>query len=103
MDRYSGAPFLKLLDCFVLDAIGALDEQQLETLQRMESKLAGVYAQEGKWQDIVAAQLDFPQSMPEQIREIWKRNLLSAQQRGLTLDPREFAIAFVDQNFPREG
>lgn len=100
MDRYSGKPFLRLLECYVLDAIGQLDDGQRQTLRRMEPKLTDVYRMNGTWLDIVSAQMDFPESLPAQIREIWEKNLASARARGAAIDPNEFAVVFVDQNFP---
>lgn len=100
MDRYAGKPFLRLLECYVLFAIGQLDERQQETLQRMEPKLADVYNVSGTWLDIVSSQMVFPETLPQQIREIWESNLVKAHERGSPVDPNEFAMAFVDQNFP---
>ena len=99
-DRYSGKPFLRLLECYVLDAIGALDEQQRTVLQRMEPKLMNVYGRSGSWSEIVAAEMEFPPSLPMHIRQIWTQNIEAAKSRGLRCDPNEFALAFVDQNFP---
>ena len=100
MDRYAGKPFLKLLECYVLSAIGQLDERQQETLQRMEPKLADVYNLGGTWLDIVSSQMAFPETLPQQIREVWESNLAKAHERGSPVEPNEFAMAFVDQNFP---
>ena len=100
MDRYSGKPFLRLLECYVLDAIGQLDDAQRQALRRMEPKLADVYRMNGSWVDIVNAQMDFPESLPAQIRAIWEKNLVSARARGVAVNPNEFAVVFVDQNFP---
>jgi hypothetical protein len=100
VDRYSGKPFLRLLECYVLDAIGQLDDRQRETLQRMEPKLSDAYGMNGTWLDIVNAQMDFPKSLPAQIRKAWEKTLTLARQRGTPIDPNEFAMAFIDQNFP---
>ena len=99
-DRYAGRPFLRLLECYVLDALGELDDAQRETLRRMEPKLTAVYGTPGSWRDVVAAQMEFPASLPDQIREIWTRNVEAARSRGQTAIPEDFARAFVDQNFP---
>src|SRR5215210_270705 len=93
MDRYSGKPFLRLLECYVLDSIGQLDASQRETLQRMEPKLANTYAMNGTWLDIVNAQMDFPKSLPAQI-QVWQKNLTLARERDASIDPNEFAMAF---------
>lgn len=99
MDRYAGKPFLRLLECYVLSAIGQLDTQQEESLRRMEPKLANLYGTQGSWAEIVSAQMDFPATLPGQIKDIWEKGVLQARHQGLAVDPNEFAMAFVDKNF----
>lgn len=100
MDRYSGKPFLRLLECYVLNAIHQLDGHQSLALQRMEPKLSEVYLMNGTWLEIVSVQMGFPESLPSQIRSIWEKYLTRAKEQGIAVDPNEFAIEFVDQNFP---
>jgi hypothetical protein len=103
MDRYAGQPFLRLLECYVLDAIDQLDDSQRNTLQLMEPKLEKLYGVPGTWKEIVGAQMDFPQAFPEKIRDVWNKNLALAREHGAAVDPNEFAKAFVDQNLHRKG
>lgn len=100
MDRYSAKPFLRLLECYVLNAIGQLEDQQRNALQKMEPKLEQVYAMKGSWLEIVRVQMDFPESLPIQIQTIWEKYLVVAKQQGLSVNPNEFAMGFVDSNFP---
>jgi hypothetical protein len=100
MNRYEGKPLLRLLECYVLVAIGQLDDEQLDALQRMAPKLAAVYNRQGTWSEIIRDEMGFPESLPMKIREIWERNLATLRERGVAVDPNEFAMAFVDQNFP---
>jgi len=100
MDRYAGKPFLKLLECYVLDAIGQLDDQQRSALQLMEPKLSKIYSMDGTWLEIVSKQMDIPESLPLQIRDIWEKYLAQAKDRGVAVSPNEFVMGFVDQNFP---
>ncbi len=99
MDRYTGKPFLRLLDCYVLNAIGALGSQQAAALAAMEPKLGEVYGMSGGWQDIVVEQMGFPHDLPVQIRAIWDAGKARATQLGQAVDPQEFARQFVDTNF----
>ncbi|HKQ14177.1 MAG TPA: hypothetical protein VJT80_12150 [Steroidobacteraceae bacterium] len=103
MDRYAGKPFLRLLECYVLDAIGHLDPGQRQVLERMQPKLASTYETSGTWVEIVARQMDFPDSLPAQIAGLWKKNVDAAAARGVPIDPNEFACALVDDNFPIGG
>ena len=100
MGRYTGKPFLRLLECYVLNCIDQLDDSQRATLVKMESKLSGVYKMSGSWLDIVNAQMEFPESLPGQIKDIWSKYLDQAKTQGVSVDPNEFAMSFVDQNFP---
>lgn len=100
MDRYAGRPLVRLLECYVLDAIGALDERQREALRgdgaqagralRRSRRLAG---------RILGVQMAFPDTLPDQLRDLWARNLELARERGQSANPEGFAMAVVDQNF----
>lgn len=100
MDRYTGKPFLRLIECYVLSAIDQLDDAQRSSLVKMEPKLSSVYSIDGSWLEIVSSQMEFPDNFPEQIRGFWNGYLEHAKSQGLSVDPNEFAISFVDQNFP---
>jgi len=100
VERYSGKPFLRLLECYVLDSINQLDDAQRATLIQMEPKLVNIYKMTGSWSEIVSAQMDFPESLPGQIRDIWSKYLDEAKARGAAVNPNEFAMGFVEQNFP---
>jgi hypothetical protein len=99
MDRYAGKPFLRLLDCYVLNAIGKLDSAQEQGLVRMAPKLSETFGVQGSWVEIVEAQMDFPAGLTEQILAIWGRAESQAKERGITIDPIQFVMDFVDENF----
>ena len=98
-DRYKANPFLRLLDCFVLDAIDMLDDNQREILNRLEPGLSKTFDMQGTWRQIVAAQMNFADTVPGRIREFWEGYKAAAQQQGLPANPDEFVVSFVDQNF----
>ncbi|AEG49274.1 hypothetical protein Sphch_1586 [Sphingobium chlorophenolicum L-1] len=100
MDRYDGKPFLRLLDCYVLQAIGKLDTAQMVALTQIEPKLSQIYGVKGPWQEIVANQMDFPANLSDEIEQTWEAGRLRAADQGLEVDPGEFARQFVDANFP---
>jgi hypothetical protein len=103
VSRYDGKPFLRLLDCYVLHAIGHLGSGQLESLRQMEPKLTQVYGQTGSWTEIVAAQMNFPPTLPDRIKDIWEAGKARAEQQGLMVEADEFARQFVDTNFPHSS
>ncbi|AKM09192.1 hypothetical protein [Croceicoccus naphthovorans] len=100
-DRYAGKPFLRLVDSYVLDAIGALDTANRDWLTAMEPNLRHTYGRDGAWQDIVAAEMRFPDGMAGSIREVWdKGRVRFLQTSGEAPDPVAFTHQFVDTNFP---
>jgi hypothetical protein len=100
MNRYDGKPFLRLLDSYVLDAIGQLSDEQRVGLRVMEPKLNAVYKASASWQEIVRTQMNLPPSFPESIRTVWQAYLGAAKTQGLSVHPHEFVERFVDENFP---
>lgn len=100
MNRYEGKPLLRLLECYVLAAIDQLDDGQRGTLQKMEPRLSAIYNRSGTWLEIIRDEMKFPESLPTKIREVWENNLARMRASGVAIDPNEFAMTFVDQNFP---
>jgi hypothetical protein len=100
MDRYEGRPLARLVECYVLDAIGQLHDQHRRAMEKMEPHLARIYKTKGSWQQIVASVMEFPETMPATIERLWEKNLGIAKAQGAAVIPDEFAMAFVDQNFP---
>lgn len=99
-DRYEGKPFLRLLECYVLESIGELEQSQRDLLAKMEPKLRQIYHDEGGWFQIVARQMRFSQDFAEQIKKVWEQNRTAAKNNGENLLPADFAQIFIDQNFP---
>lgn len=89
-DRYDGKPLLRLVDCYVLDAIGELDPGQRKTLDAMEPKLQALYGQRGSWQEIVRAQAQLPPA--EEIRSEWRAGAAERPER----DADAFVLDYVD-------
>ncbi|MEO0908629.1 MAG: hypothetical protein AAFY07_14020 [Pseudomonadota bacterium] len=98
-DRYTGKPFLRLIDSFVLDAIGALDDQAKEGLVTIEPKLEEAYGPHDGWQDVVTKNMNFPSDLPEKIEQIWLEVSARMREQGIEPDPHEFTRQFVDSNF----
>lgn len=96
--RYLGRPLLRLLECYVLWAIGHLSEKDSRTLASMTPKLRATYGSEGDWHDVVASAVKLPANMPSMIQIMWTKNTKIAQEHNTVLAPQEFAEMFVDQN-----
>lgn len=54
---------------------------------------------DGRWEDAIAKALHMPDTMPDAIRDMWKKNLKIAHDNKVTLTPQQFAEMFVDSNF----
>lgn len=96
--RYQGKPLLRLLECYVLKAIGKLSGDEAFHLTAMQPKLAQLYRHDGTWDQIIAATMELPENMPSLIRQMWDRNQGIAGVNGVTLTAQQFAEMFVDQN-----
>ena len=98
--RYEGKPFLRLLDCYVLDAIGALHPDEQARLAEMAPMLEETFGN-SDWHEVVAEQMQFPEGMAGAIREVWtKGRVRFIEAQGHEPDPLEFTTNFVDTKFP---
>lgn len=97
-DRYSGQPLLRLLESYVLWAIGHLSEDDQALIERMVPHLQRTFGMRGTWQEILEAVMQLPANMPSLIRRNWEENLAIAKDRQEELAPTLFARQFVDAN-----
>ena len=100
-ERYEGKPFLRLLDSYILDTIGALDEANRKWLVEAEPYHREIFGAKGSWREIVETRMRFPEGMDATIREVWdKGRVRFREETGEDPDPVQFTMMFVDQNFP---
>jgi len=100
-DRYDGKPFLRLLDSYVLEAIGALDQANADWLTAAEPYFRETFGGKGSWREIVAGRMQFPARMEAAILDVWNKGRVKfLEQTGEEPDPVKFAHTFVDTNFP---
>ena len=97
-DRYKDKPLLRLLELYVLDAIGKLEEKDRALLEQMTPKLCETFGTKGTWKQAIAKGMEFPSHMPSLIAENWEKNLKLAKEQKLQLNPQEYAMQFVDNN-----
>ena len=98
--RYDGKPLLRLLDLYVLRAIGELSPDQEENMNRIAPKLQARFGGGGQWHEAVERAVGMEAEAAQDIRDMWARNQEVARANGLTLTPEEFAMMVVDDNFP---
>lgn len=95
--RYVGRPWTRVLDAFVLDAIGQLDEQTATGLQAMAPKLRATFGMStGSWQDVVRAQMDIDAGFEQWIRDSYAQQLTFDDERGQPHDAVAWAHAVSD-------
>ena len=99
MSRYHGKPLLRLLECYVLAAIGELQLEDEEWLEKMSPKLREVYGVQGRWHEIVAQVMNFPHNIDDEFRRLWDHNRNLAAKNNENLIAEDFARMFVDDNF----
>ena len=100
-NRYTGKPFLRLLDCYVMDAIGVLDPTDDAELKQVEPKLRKTFGAQGSWRQIVESRMNFPAGMKGAIKELWEKGRPKfIAQHGYEPNPWDFTIHFIDKNFP---
>jgi hypothetical protein len=98
ISRYQGKPLLRLLECYVLDAISQLSAADRSKLELMTSKLQAVYKVDGNWRSIISQVMHFPATLDDNIRSMWARNRELAAQHGEELLAEDFARMIVDEN-----
>lgn len=97
MTRYAGKPFLRLVECYILDRIGQLDGKQRAALEGMTPKLRATYNGDGTWQDIVVAQMEFNDSFDSQVHASWDSYRYRTGLDNSMIDPDVFAMALADR------
>lgn len=100
-ERYEGKPLLRLVELYVLDAIGALTPEHDALLKAMSPQLCQTYEipEGGDWRQAIVKALGIPDDSPEIIRETWEKAETMAAKDKVNLAAETFAVAFVDANF----
>ena len=99
-DRYKNNPFLRLLDCYILDAIGELRPEQKESLEKLEPRLQETLNAQGSWREIVEDQMDFLPTVAVEIEMSWAGYREHEERLGHEVTASSFVRDFVAQNFP---
>jgi len=97
--RYAGRPMVRLLECYVMQAIGELNKDHMKVLKEMEPKLREIYGREGSWAEIISEELELRPELSERLRAMWKENKERGANAGVRLEPEDFAKMVVDKNF----
>lgn len=96
-DRYAGQAIHRLVELWVLWAIGELSAVDELTLRSLEPELRKTWRREGEWHELIAAILNSPPKLPDDLRRMWQRNLAIAQERNEEPPKNYFARSIADQ------
>jgi hypothetical protein len=99
-ERYRAKPLLRLMELYVLLAIGKLPEHEAQLLNEMAPKLQKLYGGDGTWHAAIEAAVRLGPQVQDEIRGMWQRNLALTREKQVELAPQTFAEMFVDANFP---
>jgi hypothetical protein len=96
-DRYAGRPLLRLVECYVLDAIGELPDADRTRLESMAPEIAqSLHSPAETWQGAIAGALELDDEYGDSLRQDWADNSRSARDAGSTLTPQSFAETVAD-------
>jgi hypothetical protein len=95
-ERYEGRPLIRLLELYVLWAVGKLTPEQATKTEAMTPQLEAAYGVRGQWHEIVTRAIGFPPTMRSSLVSMWQENVAKF---GPELDPQSFAEAVVDKHF----
>ena len=96
-------PFIRILELYVLKAVGALRKEDADAMKALTPQLQQIYGHGGGWLSIVEHVMEFPREAPEEIQTLWldsKKEV--AETEGRRLHPEEFAQNFVDWCFTED-
>jgi hypothetical protein len=99
MSQAEGAPkaiIVRLLECYLLDLIGALPPEEEANARRLVSKAFGKSAD---WKKRLRDEFGLKTSVEEQLRGMWDEAQRLAKDQGADLTPAAFAQMVVEENF----
>lgn len=100
IDRYAGAPMVRFLDAYVLDAIGALDDATRTTMAANVERIRQALRVDGEtWQEVVESAMAMPDDAAEGVRTSWEMFVDECFRIGETPDAVAWSHALVDARF----
>lgn len=81
----------KLIELYVLFCIGHLPAERERLLEQLAPRLGATYDRTGTWDEVLAAELEFPKDLPERLQALWESAPVMA--------PEEFAHRWLVANF----
>lgn len=99
-ERYEGRPMLRLIDAYVLDALGALDAPTAQANAANAAKIASALnVPATTWRDAVEAALQMPPDSADALRAMWEQHVHATIAAGETPDVLSWTHTLVDARF----
>jgi hypothetical protein len=96
-DRYAGRPLLRLVEFYVLDAIGQISENDASRLAAIAPNIsAAVGSDAGTWQGAISDALTLPGDFPATLMNDWLTAKAEVAASGGSLAPEVFAAGVAD-------
>ena len=97
-DRYEGRPLLLILEYYVLDCIGELEDAKRALMREWIQSAFGEQAGDD-WRAAVRGQLRLGDTLDQALAEMWFEKSKLAADANVPLAADVFARMLVDQNF----
>ncbi|MFD1716885.1 hypothetical protein [Georgenia deserti] len=102
--RYAENPMMRLLDAYVLDVIGVLDERTQAGFTALADRFAATFGTDrGTWQQVVEQAMDISPADTEAVRRHWDRHRARARAAGRAPDPVGFAQRLNDVTYGEQA
>ena len=89
-------PLFRLLESYVLDAIGELEPADEAVTART---VRAVFQSKQPWREVLSEQFGFTEVLRDQLVTLWTEGQEAARAQGTELKPGAFATMVVDENF----
>lgn len=100
--RYSGRPFLRFLELYILKTIEEISLEDAERMEDMTPLLRKIYGHDGDWSEIIMAAMGISERTNSDIRRMWEENQKIARRNNAYLSAQQFAEMIADENFVRD-
>ena len=95
-ERYDERPLLLVLENYILDCIGELEDEKQGGMVTLIRKIFGG---EDDWKATVRKVLEFDDELDVALRDMWQKNQQLARDENFSLHPVQFAKMCADENF----
>ena len=96
MGRAKRTPLFRLLEAYVLDAIGALPPEEAGEAAKL---VKAVFKTTGDWRAVLDEQFGLEATVRDHLNAMWTQSQTVAVEQQASLSARDFATLVVEENF----